>query len=388
VYTRVIEIDIGELEPLCAAPHSPDKVIKVADVQCLKVNQVAIGSCSNGSYLDLMRVAKILKGKTIHPGVSLVLFASSKQILSMLAKNGALHDIIAAGARILESGCGPCIGMGQAPATEAVSLRTFNRNFKGRCGTDSAYVYLVSPETAAASALSGVLSDPRILDICIDVAEPAHFVACDNMIIPPSKAPNEVNIIRGSNIKPFPLAAPMSERYAEKILIKVGDNITTDHIMPSNAALLPHRSNIPYLANYCFAPCDEQFSIKAREHGGGVILAGENYGQGSSREHAALVPLYLGVKFVLAKSFARIHKSNLINSGIIPLSFVNVNDYDSLECLDELIIDNIINQLKSKKNITISGHKIIKCKLEVSLRELDILLCGGKINWIKNQETK
>jgi len=332
-----------------------------------------------------MRAAAILKGKTVHPDVSLVLAPGSKQVLTMLAENGALADLVAAGARILEAGCGPCIGMGQAPATNAVSLRTFNRNFYGRSGTDSAQVYLVSPETAAASAITGVFTDPETLDVDLTIAAPTAFAVADNLIVPPAANPDEVEVVRGPNIKPFPLGVPLEGDMAEKVLIKVDDNITTDHIMPSNAALLPYRSNIPHLANFCLVPCDPEFPARARAQSGGCIVAGENYGQGSSREHAALVPLYLGVRFVLAKSFARIHKANLINAGILPLTFATPADYDRLGLLETLTIEDAPTQLKSGAFVrvrTIDG--VIQAKLDVTDKELEMLLCGGKIHWIRN----
>ena len=384
VYAKTVEIDLSTLVPLCAAPHSPDNVIPVDDAGDVTVDQVAIGSCTNGSYSDLMRAAAILRGKSVAPNVSLVVSPGSKQVLTMLAKNGALGDLIAAGARILESGCGPCIGMGQAPATNSVSLRTFNRNFKGRCGTDSAQVYLVSPETAAFSALTGKLIDPRFAKGDISVALPEEFDVSDNMIIPPSTSPDDVMIVRGPNIKPFPVGTPPQERIVKKILIKLGDNITTDHIMPSNAKLLPYRSNIPYLSEFCLTPCDADFPTRAKKYGGGIIVGGENYGQGSSREHAALVPLYLGVCIVLVKSFARIHRANLINSGIIPLTFKNPGDYDILVEPYELIIDNAPEQIKRGGIITIqTPHGTIEAELNISEKEAKLLLCGGKINFIK-----
>jgi len=383
-YTQIIELDLGQLEPLCAAPHSPDNVIPVSQAGDIPVDQVAMGSCTNGSYLDLMRAAAILKGKTAAPNVSLVISPGSKQVLTMLAKNGALADLIAAGARILEAGCGPCIGMGQAPATDAISLRTFNRNFKGRCGTATAQVYLVSPETAAASALTGKLTDPRILGEMAPIPPPAAFDVSDNLIVPPSASPDRVEVIRGPNIKPFPLGAPLEERIAENVLLKAGDNITTDHIMPSNAKLLPYRSNIPYLAKFCFTPCDEDFPGRALACGGGVIVGGENYGQGSSREHAALVPLYLGIRLILAKSFARIHRANLINAGILPLTFANPDDYDSLELLDELILEDAVNQVSRRDIVHIQSPRgRIETRLDISPQEMEILLQGGKINWMR-----
>ena len=385
-YDERIIINLSELEPLVAMPHSPDNIAKVSDVSGIKVNQVAIGSCTNGSYLDLMRVAKILKGKTVHKDVSLVISPGSKQVLTMLAENGALADLVSAGARILESGCGPCIGMGQAPATNAISLRTFNRNFKGRCGTASAGVYLVSPETAAVSALTGELTSPLTCsDVNIEVTLPQNFVINDNMIIPPSDITSDVEVVRGPNIKPFPLNREL-KNCEGKALIKVEDNITTDHIMPSNASLLPFRSNVPHLAEFCLAPCDPEFPARAKANNGGMIIGGENYGQGSSREHAALAPLQLGIKAVITKSFARIHKANLINSGIIPLVFVNPKDYDTIEVMDDLVIKEARLQIEEKDIIIMQNltkglsYELI---LEVSALERKMLLCGGKINMIK-----
>ena len=386
VYDEKLIINLDELEPLVACPHSPDNVRTVNEVAGQKVDQIAIGSCTNGSYLDLMRVAKILKGKTVHEDVSLVISPGSKQVLTMLAKNGALAELVSAGARILESGCGPCIGMGQAPATDAVSLRTFNRNFKGRCGTTSAGVYLGSPETAAASALTGVLTSPlTIKDVDLTVEMPEAFAADDNMVITPSTTPDEVEVVRGPNIKPFPLNQVL-EACEGKVLIKVEDNITTDHIMPSNASLLPFRSNVPYLAKFCLAPCDPDFPERAISNGGGIIVGGDNYGQGSSREHAALAPLQLGIRAVITKSFARIHKANLINSGILPLVFENPADYDTINVMDELEIPNAKEQVKEKDILTVvnkTKNLTYNVKLEVSERERKMLLLGGKINMIK-----
>lgn len=389
VYDEKLTINLDELEPLVALPHSPDNVKTVSEAAGVKVDQVAIGSCTNGSYLDLMKVAKILKGKTVHKDVSLVIAPGSKQVLTMLAANGALADLVAAGARILESGCGPCIGMGQAPATDAISLRTFNRNFKGRCGTTSAGVYLVSPETAAVSALTGVLTSPlTIEDIDLTIEMPETFVANDNMVIPPSTSPNEVEVVRGPNIKPFPLNKVL-ETCSGKVLIKVEDNITTDHIMPSNASLLPFRSNVPYLAKFCLTPCDESFPERSVENGGGIIVGGDNYGQGSSREHAALAPLQLGIRAVLTKSFARIHKANLINSGILPLVFVNPEDYDTIDVMDELDILDVKAKVETEDYLTVRNTTKgldYNVKLEVSNRERQMLLLGGKINMIKEAQ--
>lgn len=388
-YDEVVEINLSELEPLTAAPHSPDNVENVNEIEGIKVDQVAIGSCTNSSYMDLMKVAKILKGKSVHPDVSLVIAPGSKQVLTMLAANGALADLIAAGARILESGCGPCIGMGQAPASNAISLRTFNRNFKGRCGTVSAGVYLVSPETAAVSAITGKLTDPRSFEGNIAVEMPMEFTIDDNMIVAPAEDSSSVEVIQGPNIKPFPLNSALKDEVLGKVLIKVEDNITTDHIMPSNAKLLPFRSNIPHLAEYCLTPCNEEFPKRAKDNNGGFILGGDNYGQGSSREHAALAPLYLGVKAVLVKSFARIHKANLINSGILTLTFNNPEDYDKIQEFDELIIENAVEQVKGS-NVIVKNktqNEEYEMSLEVSERERQMLLVGGKINLIKMQNT-
>lgn len=383
VYDEEIHINLDELEPMVAKPHSPDNVDTVTNVGQIKVDQIGIGSCTNSSYTDLMKVAKILKGKTVHPDVSLVMAPGSKQVLSMIAENGALKDIVDSGARILESGCGPCIGMGQAPASNAVSLRTFNRNFYGRCGTVSASVYLVSPEVAAASAITGVLTDPRTLTGDISVEMPTEFTIHDNMVITPAPAGTEVEVVRGPNIKPFPLNEEMKDTLGGEVILKTEDNITTDHIMPSNAALLPYRSNIPYLANYCFQTVDESFSERAIEKKGGIIVGGSNYGQGSSREHAALAPLYLGIRAVIVKSFARIHKANLINSGIVPLTFINEADYDAVAQGDVLTIKNIKAQVESGANqLEVTNETkgtTFMASLDVSARERNMLLCGGAI---------
>lgn len=387
-YDEEITIDLSELEPLAAKPHSPDNVEEVANIGKIKVDQVAIGSCTNSSYVDMMKVAKILKGKTVHPDVSLVISPGSKQVLTMLAQNGALADMVAAGARVLESSCGPCIGMGQSPKTNAISLRTFNRNFEGRSGTVSAQVYLVSPETAAASAITGVLTDPRALGEAPVVNMPCEFLANDNMVAAPAPEGNDVEVVRGPNIKPFPLNTDLPEKVSGKALIKVEDNITTDHIMPSNAKLLPFRSNIPYLSEYCLTPCDPEFPKRALENKGGFIIGGSNYGQGSSREHAALAPLYLGIKAVLAKSFARIHMANLINSGILPLVFENEADYDTIDMMDELCIENAAKQIAAGDKVVvknISKNKEYVTILTASDRQKEMLYAGGLINFIKKQ---
>lgn len=390
VYDQEIEIDLSQLEPLVACPHSPDNVVKVKDLKDVKVNQVLIGSCTNSSYMDLMKVAQILKGKTIAEHVSLAIAPGSKQVLTMLAQNGALASIIASGARILESACGPCIGMGQSPAENAVSLRTFNRNFEGRSGTLSAKVYLVSPEIAAVSALTGYITDARNFGDPINVELPKKFFINDNLIIPPAKDGKSIEIIRGSNIKPFPQGKAVSNEITGKILTKVGDNITTDHIMPSNSKLLPYRSNIPYLSDYCLTPCDKDFPKKAKDFEGGFIVGGSNYGQGSSREHAALVPLYLGVKAVLAKSFARIHMANLINNGIFPLIFENEKDYEELDVLDELLIKEVKRQIQSGliEIYNITKGKKYKMVLNITKRQKEMLLAGGLLNLTKLQEER
>lgn len=387
-YDELVEVDLSILEPLVACPHSPDKVVKVSEIAGLKVDQVAIGSCTNSSWLDLMKVATILRGKTVAEKLSLVIAPGSKQVLTMLAQNGALADLLDAGARVLECGCGPCIGMGQAPSTEAVSLRTFNRNFFGRSGTASADVYLLSPETAAISAIKGVLTSPLGQVDLGEIAMPENFSLNDRMIIAPAPAGNDVEIIKGPNIKPFPATKALERVVAGQALIVLEDNITTDHIMPSNAKLLPYRSNIPYLANHCLAPCDPDFPKRAMDNKGGFIVAGANYGQGSSREHAALAPVYLGIKGVLVKSFARIHKNNLINNGILPLVFVNEVDYDSLDQGDDLVIADALGLVKAGQGVIRNQTKDqdYAVKLEISDRQKDMLLAGGLINLIKSKK--
>ncbi|WP_418223059.1 aconitate hydratase [Clostridium isatidis] len=387
VYDEEITINLDELKPLAAKPHSPDNVEEVEKIGKIKIHQVAIGSCTNSSYEDLMKVAKILKGRKVHKDVSLVIAPGSRQVMEMIARNGALADIISAGGRILENSCGPCIGMGQAPGTNEISLRTFNRNFYGRSGTLTAQVYLVSPETAAVSAIYGVLTDPRELDVDLTVEMPERFLIDDSMIIPPAANGAEVEVVRGPNIKPFPVNKPLGEAIEGKILIKVGDNITTDHIMPSNSKLLPFRSNIPYLAEYCFNTVDEEFPKRAKENNGGIIVGGNNYGQGSSREHAALAPLYLGVKAVIAKSFARIHKANLINNGIIPMEFANEADYEAIDLLDELVIEDIHANLEKGKAEVKNLTKNYSFEVNVNLTEKDIkvIKAGGKLNLVHSK---
>ncbi|NLJ79035.1 MAG: aconitate hydratase [Tissierellia bacterium] len=387
IYDDKIIIDLDELEPMVACPHSPGNVVPVSKLKDIKVDQVAIGGCTNSSYMDLIKVAKILDGNTVAEDVSLVISPGSKQVLNTLAENGALSKLIAAGARILECGCGPCIGMGQAPHTDGVSLRTFNRNFKGRSGTPSADVYLSSPEVAAVSAIKGYITNPIYYDVWdLDMGDLEEFKINDNLIVEPIKDSGDVDIVRGPNIKPFPKADALKDELMGRVLIKVGDDITTDHIMPSNASLLPYRSNIPHLANYCMTPCDPEFPTRARENDGGIIIAGLNYGQGSSREHAALVPLYLGVRMVIAKSFARIHRENLINNGMLPLIFDNPSDFDGIDTLDELVIENLLDRLEDGK-ITMENRtkdERYDLLLDITERQRDILMAGGLLNWMKS----
>ena len=386
-YDEELEIDLSALRPLIACPHSPDAVKTVKEVGRLKVDQVCIGSCTNSSYSDMMKVAAILKGKTVNPETSLTISPGSKQVLTMLAKSGALADIIDSGARILECACGPCIGMGQSPKSNAVSLRTFNRNFFARSGTASASVYLVSPETAAFSALNGYLTDPYDMPEVEKPSLPKSFAVNDNLILKPDDFKN-IEVVRGSNIKPFPTNSALKDRVEGETLIVCEDNITTDHIMPSNARLLPYRSNIPYLSDYCLNPVDATFSSRAKAAGGGFIVAGVNYGQGSSREHAALVPLYLGIKGVIAKSFARIHRDNLINNGILPLVFASESDYDKIKSGDKLRIDNARAQIESGEKITVEnvtrGYKF-DCVLSLSPRLKEVILDGGVLAHLRSK---
>ncbi len=386
-YDEEITIDLSALHPLAAQPHSPDNVVPISEIAGLKVDQVCIGSCTNSSFCDLMRVAGILEGRHVAENVSLTISPGSRQVLKAHANNGALGTLVTAGARMLECACGPCIGMGQAPATGAVSLRTFNRNFYGRSGTPSANVYLVSPEAAAVSAVTGVLTDPETYGLKPMYDVPEHFEIDDGMLVVPPEDGSGVEVVRGPNIKPFPKAAPPAETLSGKALIKLGDNITTDHIMPANAKLLPFRSNVPYLAGFCLAPCDEGFAERAKANGGGFIVAGGNYGQGSSREHAALAPLYLGVKAVLAKSFARIHRANLMNNGILPLEFTDEADYDAIAPDDEIVIENAPAQIAAAAegecvNVRAGGREL-KMKLVITPRQRDILLAGGLLNYTR-----
>ncbi len=387
VYDEELIVDLDQLTPLAAMPHSPDNVDSVSNIGEIKVDQVAIGSCTNSSYMDLMKVAAILKGKKVHPDVSLVISPGSSKIMSKMAQNGALADIINAGARVIENACGPCIGMGQSPKSGAVSLRTFNRNFKGRSGTLDAQVFLVSPETAALSAIKGVLTDGMTSGEELPKIPETDFVPNDNFVVYPEGCNKDnTEVTMGPNIKPFPRNTALPEKVEAKVVLHAGDNITTDDIMPSDSRLLPYRSNIPHLSNYCFEKIDAGFSARCKEAGKCAIVGGENYGQGSSREHAALAPLYLGVKFVLAKSFARIHRSNLINSGILPLVFENPADYDTFELGDELVIENAPQQVTQDtievKNLT--KDLVYKTKPNFSDLEQTMILKGGKINAIKD----
>lgn len=388
VYDEVVEINLSELVPLAACPHSPDNVKAIKELEGDKIDQVCIGSCTNSSLLDMLKVAHILKGKTVHPDVSLAIAPGSKQVLNMLAQCGALSIMIDAGARILESACGPCIGMGQSPNSKGISLRTFNRNFEGRSGTKDGQIYLVSPETAAVSALTGVFTDPRILGELPDFKLPEKFTVNDNMVVPPVSADDmdSVEVLRGPNIKPFPISEPLAETIAAKCSLKVGDNITTDHIMPAGAKILPLRSNIPKISEFCFAVCDEQFHDRALELGKSIIVGGSNYGQGSSREHAALAPLYLGVKAVITKSFARIHMANLINAGIVPLTFASENDYDKIDQMDELKIENVGKQIADGNTVKVTNvtkgfdFDVIA---DFSERQKEMLYAGGLLNYTK-----
>ena len=388
VYDEEITINLSNLAPMVACPHSPDNVKSVTELGEMKVDQVCIGSCTNSSLMDMSKVAHILRGKTVNPDVSLSIAPGSKQVLNMLAKNGMLSDMIDAGARILESACGPCIGMGQSPNSAGVSLRTFNRNFEGRSGTKDGQIYLVSPEVAAASAITGYLTDPRKLGDMPEFKMPSEFEINDNMVVSPAslEEAENIQILRGPNIKPFPVTTPLDNEISCKCSLKVGDNITTDHIMPAGAKILPLRSNIPAISKHCFTVCDAEFPERAANLGSSIIVGGANYGQGSSREHAALAPLHLGVKAVLVKSFARIHRANLINAGILPLTFVNESDYDKLNLLDDLRIENVIDCIKNGRNLVVK-NLTQNCEMEVtcelSERAKKIVLAGGLLSFTK-----
>ena len=388
IFDETIEIDLSSLAPMAAMPHMPDRVKDVTEIGKIKVDQVCIGSCTNSSLMDMLKVAAILKGKTVCPSVSLSIAPGSKQVLNMLAQNGALSDMIDAGARILESACGPCIGMGQSPNSGGISLRTFNRNFEGRSGTADAGIYLVSPEVAAYSALTGVLSDPRELGEPLHIEMPEKFVVNDNMIEMPAspEEADKVEVLYGPNIKPFPTTEKLPENITAKAILKVGDDITTDHIMPAGAKILPYRSNIPYLSQFCFAVCDKTFAERCKAEGKGIIIGGANYGQGSSREHAALVPLYLGIKAVITKSFARIHCANLINAGILPLNFENEADYDKITQGDELSLPNIKEEIEAGKPVVLKNlttGESYELKYDLSKRQKDIILAGGLLNYTR-----
>ena len=388
VYDEVIDINLSELAPMAACPHMPDRVKSVTEIGKIKVDQVCIGSCTNSSLLDMMKVAAILKGKTVHPAVSLSIAPGSKQVLNMISQNGALSDMIDAGARILESACGPCIGMGQSPNSAGVSLRTFNRNFEGRSGTADAGIYLVSPEVAAASAITGYLTDPRDLGEFPEIVLPDEFIINDNMVAMPAtpEEAKDVEVMYGPNIKPFPTSEPMGEDIDAKAILKVGDDITTDHIMPAGAKILPYRSNIPFLSQYCFGVCDKTFPERIKAEGKGIVIGGANYGQGSSREHAALVPLYLGVKAVITKSFARIHCANLINAGILPLTFANADDYDKITQGDELSLKGIKNAIINNEPavlVNLTKNEEYAINYDLSQRQKDIILAGGLLNYTK-----
>ncbi|HOA35035.1 MAG TPA: aconitate hydratase [Bacillota bacterium] len=387
-YDGDITIELDKLEPLAACPHSPDAVRPIREIDSIPVDQVVIGSCTNSSFEDLRLVAEILDGKTVHPRVSLAIAPGSRQVLLMLARSGALEKLIAAGARILESACGPCIGMGQAPPSGGVSLRTFNRNFRGRCGTADASVYLAGPEAAAASALYGRITDPRELGEFPELPPAPSPIIDDRMIISPPADGSGVEIIRGPNIKPLPLNSPPPDKLTMTVLLKTGDNITTDQIMPAGTKILPLRSNIPAMSEYVFAPLDESFARRAREAGSGIVVGGENYGQGSSREHAALAPMYLGIKAVLAKSFARIHHTNLVNFGIIPLVFESPTDYDRLQQDDILEIDRLQEQLE-RGGVTIANRTqgyTFKARHELSQRQVRIIMAGGLLMEVRGQK--
>lgn len=394
VYDEQIDIDLSQLVPLAACPHSPDNVKSVNEIGKLKIDQVCIGSCTNSSYVDMMKVAHILKGKTVDPSISLAIAPGSKQVLNMIAENGALADMIAAGARILESACGPCIGMGQSPNSKGVSLRTFNRNFEGRSGTKDGQIYLVSPEMAAVSALTGYLTDPRTLGDMPEFKLPEHFKINDNMVVPPADEADmdSVEVLRGPNIKPFPQTSPLDDSIDCQVSLKVGDNITTDHIMPAGAKILPLRSNIPAISQHCFTVCDEDFPRRAKNMGKSIIVGGSNYGQGSSREHAALAPLYLGIKAVLVKSFARIHRANLINAGILPLTFVNEADYDKINQGDEIVLADVRADVEADMSKLTVVNKTTGVEIpvlcELTGRTKDIILAGGLLDYTREQLSK
>ena len=385
-YDRIIDIDLSSLKPMIACPHSPDNVVEVASLKDIKVDQVCIGSCTNSSLLDLLKVAAMLKGKTVHPTVSLSVSPGSRQVLTMLADCGALSDILASGARVLECACGPCIGMGFSPNSAGVSLRTFNRNFLGRSGTKDGQVYLVSPETAVASALTGYITDPRTITEPLNIQMPDKFLINDSAVLAPvpvEKA-EAAQVLRGPNIKEFPKSKAFADELTAQLVLKVGDNITTDHIMPAGAKILPYRSNIPHLSKFCFEVCDPEFPVRAKAAGDGIIVGGSNYGQGSSREHAALVPMYLGIRGVIAKSFARIHIANLINSGILPMTFENPEDYEKIDQDSKLTISGIVDGMKRGcLTVTAEDGFTFRVRCDLTQRQQAILLAGGLLNYTK-----
>ena len=388
-YDEVVEIDLNTLEPLIAQPHSPDNVVKVRDIKGIPVSQVAIGSCTNSSYKDLMGISAVMTGKTVHPNVSLGFSPGSRQTLEMISQNGVLANLITSGARLLESACGPCIGMGFAPPSGGVSVRTFNRNFEGRSGTKDAKVYLASPEVAAACAITGVITDPRDLGVpfkSVDI--PEKYVLDDRMFIFPESDGSKVEIVRGPNIKPLPTRDRIANKISGKVLLKVGDNITTDHIMPAGAKVLPLRSNVPAISQYVFEAIDPTFPKRAKEEGGGFIVGGTNYGQGSSREHAALAPMYLGVKGVITKAFARIHLANLINFGILPLTFVNEADYDKIDANDTLELDTTHLEKKPLTLRNVTKGIDIPVTHALTDRDLEIVKAGGTLAYVKSRSKK
>ncbi len=389
VYDEVVEIDLSTLVPLAACPHSPDKVVPVKELAGTKVSQVCIGSCTNSSLADMLTVAALLRGRRVHPDVSLSISPGSRQVLVELSRTGALADILSAGARLLECACGPCIGMGFSPETKGVSLRTFNRNFEGRSGTKDAEVYLVSPETAVAAAVFGEITDPSALGEIAPITLPERFLVDDSMILMPDAEGECTEVVRGPNIKPVPKGVRPADTLRETVLLKVGDNITTDHIMPAGTKILPYRSNVPYLSQFCFRVSDEGFAERAKAAGSGVIVGGANYGQGSSREHAALVPLYLGIRAVIAKSFARIHSANLINAGIVPLTFLDPADYDAVNEQSIVVIEGFSDALRGEKEIkaSIDGRTVTLCA-DFTARQRAVLLAGGLLNYTKESESK
>ncbi|MBZ0160103.1 MAG: aconitate hydratase [bacterium] len=383
-YDELLEIDLDQLEPMVARPSSPDNVCPVSEVEGTKISQVCVGSCTNSSFRDLMTVAMMLKGKTVHPDISFTVTPGSKQVYTMIASNGALTDLIASGGRILEAACGPCIGMGQAPASGTASLRSFNRNFEGRSGAPNDKVYLASPEVCAASALAGEIVHPRRVSQPVSVLPPERFVLDDNLIVPPSPHPEQVEVTRGPNIKPVPIRGELPSTIEGEVLLKMGDNITTDHILPAGSKILPLRSNIPAISEYAFSRVDPEFARRAKEKGGGFVVGGSNYGQGSSREHAALAPMYLGLKGAIVTSFARIHRANLINFGILPLIFANGQDYNSIGQGDQLRIERVAEQIRGGQQVVVNnvtkGTEFV-ARHDLTAREVDIVLAGGMLNY-------